>query len=83
MDLQQIDKKHLWHPLTQHELYPNHIAIKKAKGALLYDTNGNQYMAWDVSNVTNMNSMFEVALEFDIDLSGWNVSKVEDMDKMF
>ncbi len=44
MDLQQIDKKHLWHPLTQHELYPNHIAIKKAKVALLYDTNGNQYI---------------------------------------
>ena len=44
MDLQQIDKKHLWHPLTQHELYPNHIAIEKAKGALLYDTDGKQYI---------------------------------------
>lgn len=44
MSLQERDKKHLWHPLTQHKLHPNHIAITKAKGAVLYDENDNEYI---------------------------------------
>ncbi len=44
MTLQERDKKHLWHPLTQHQLHPDHLAIVKAKGALLFDENGNQYI---------------------------------------
>jgi adenosylmethionine-8-amino-7-oxononanoate aminotransferase len=44
MTLNQRDKKHLWHPLTQHKLHPNSIAITKAKGSTLYDENGNQYI---------------------------------------
>jgi len=44
MSLQERDKKHLWHPLTQHKLHPDHLAITKAKGALLYDDNGNEYI---------------------------------------
>lgn len=44
MNLQQRDKKHLWHPLTQHKLHPNHLAITKAKDALLYDDKGNEYI---------------------------------------
>jgi adenosylmethionine-8-amino-7-oxononanoate aminotransferase len=44
MSLQERDKKHLWHPLTQHQLHPNHLAITKAKGALLYDEEGNEYI---------------------------------------
>lgn len=44
MTLQERDKKHLWHPLTQHKLHPNHLAITKAKGALLFDDNGNEYV---------------------------------------
>jgi adenosylmethionine-8-amino-7-oxononanoate aminotransferase len=44
MTLQERDKKHLWHPLTQHKLHPNHLAITKAKGALLFDDNGNEYI---------------------------------------
>lgn len=44
MTLQERDKKHLWHPLTQHKLHPNHLAIAKAKGALLFDDNGNEYI---------------------------------------
>ena len=38
---------------------------------------------WDVSNVTNMRSMFEECYEFNSDLSKWNVSKVKDMHAMF
>lgn len=44
MSLQARDKKHLWHPLTQHQLHPNHLAIAKAKGALLYDDKGKSYI---------------------------------------
>jgi len=44
MSLQERDKKHLWHPLTQHKLHPDHLAISKAKGALLYDDNGKEYI---------------------------------------
>lgn len=44
MNLQERDQKHLWHPLTQHKLHPNHLAIVKAKGALLFDEDGNTYI---------------------------------------
>jgi len=44
MSLQERDKKHLWHPLTQHQLHPNHLAIAKAKGAVLYDDQGKSYI---------------------------------------
>lgn len=44
MSLQERDKKHLWHPLTQHQLHPNHLAIAKAKGTLLYDDQGKSYI---------------------------------------
>jgi surface protein len=38
--------------------------------------------SWDVSNVTNMNSLF-YATPFNQPLSGWNVSNVTDMNNMF
>lgn len=44
MNLQERDKKHLWHPLTQHQLHPDHLAIVKAKDALLFDEKGNTYI---------------------------------------
>jgi len=44
MSLQERDKKHLWHPLTQHKSHPNHIAITKAKGAVLHDEDDNVYI---------------------------------------
>ena len=44
MSLQERDKKHLWHPLTQHKLQPEHIAIIKAEGCILYDENGDEYI---------------------------------------
>ncbi|MDO5988140.1 adenosylmethionine--8-amino-7-oxononanoate transaminase [Flavivirga amylovorans] len=44
MTLQDRDKKHLWHPLTQHKLHPETIAITKAKDCVLYDENGNEYI---------------------------------------
>ncbi|MFL0353227.1 adenosylmethionine--8-amino-7-oxononanoate transaminase [Xanthomarina sp. GH4-25] len=44
MSLKERDKKHLWHPLTQHKLHPEAIAITKAKGCVLIDEDGNQYI---------------------------------------
>ena len=38
------DKEFIWHPLTQHQLHPEHIVIKKAKDAVLYDDNDNEYI---------------------------------------
>ena len=38
---------------------------------------------WDVSKVTNMDSMFAGCIKFDGDLSYWNVSNVETMSSMF
>lgn len=44
MNLQERDKKHLWHPLTQHKLHPNHLSIVKAKGCVLTDESGKEYI---------------------------------------
>lgn len=44
MSLKQRDKKHIWHPLTQHKLHPDAIAITKAKDCVLYDEDGNEYI---------------------------------------
>lgn len=44
MNLSERDKKHNWHPYTQHKLFDNHIAIVKGKDALLWDENGKKYI---------------------------------------
>ncbi len=43
-NLSERDKKHLWHPLTQHKTAAPNIGIVKAKGALLWDEEGNEYI---------------------------------------
>ena len=44
MSLQERDKKHLWHPLKQHQTHPESLAIVKAKGCVLTDEKGNEYI---------------------------------------
>lgn len=44
MNLTDRDKKHLWHPLTQHKLHKTMLPIVKAKGAVLTDDKGNDYI---------------------------------------
>lgn len=44
MRLKERDKKHLWHPLKQHQLHPDSLAIVKAKGCILTDEDGNNYI---------------------------------------
>jgi adenosylmethionine-8-amino-7-oxononanoate aminotransferase len=53
-NLSERDKKHLWHPLTQHKLHPKMLPITKAKGALLYDEEGNEYIDGIASWYTTM-----------------------------
>lgn len=52
--LSERDKKHLWHPLTQHKLSPEMLPIVKAKGAILYDEAGNEYIDGIASWYTSM-----------------------------
>lgn len=42
--LSKRDQKHLWHPLTQHKLSPEMLGIQKAKGSILYDEDGKEYI---------------------------------------
>ena len=43
-NLSERDKKHIWHPLTQHKLHPEMMAVVKAKGAVLFDESGKEYI---------------------------------------
>lgn len=42
--LSDRDKKHLWHPLTQHKVNPDMLGMAKAQGALLFDEDGKEYV---------------------------------------
>ncbi len=53
-NLSERDKEHLWHPLTQHKLNPEMLPIVKAKGAVLYDEEGNEYIDGIASWYTTM-----------------------------
>ncbi len=66
----------------------NHIDVSKVddmeflfSNKYLSDFNGD-ISEWDVSNVRNMNNMFD-STKFNGDISRWNVSKVESMSSMF
>ena len=43
-NLSERDKKHLWHPLTQHKTAALPLGIVKAKGALFWDEEGQAYI---------------------------------------
>ncbi len=44
MTIQERDKAHLWHPLTQYKRQPEHTAMVRGSGSLLWDENGNEYI---------------------------------------
>ncbi|MEM1001740.1 MAG: adenosylmethionine--8-amino-7-oxononanoate transaminase [Bacteroidota bacterium] len=44
MSYKEQDKKHLWHPLTQHQTHPDSTAIVRAEGCKLYDEDGKAYI---------------------------------------
>ncbi|MEP3208977.1 MAG: adenosylmethionine--8-amino-7-oxononanoate transaminase [Maribacter sp.] len=43
-NLSQRDKKHIWHPLTQHRTAAPPIGIVRAKDAILWDEDGKTYI---------------------------------------
>lgn len=50
---------------------------------MFYSSNFNQPISsWDVSNVTNMGSMFEYSL-FNQDINAWSVGNITNMNSMF
>ncbi len=53
-NLSERDKKHLWHPLTQHKTAAASLGIVKAKGALFWDEDGNEYIDGIASWYTSM-----------------------------
>ncbi|QIE60897.1 adenosylmethionine--8-amino-7-oxononanoate transaminase [Rasiella rasia] len=54
MNLSERDKKHIWHPLTQHKTAKELIAIVKAEGASIWDEDGNEYIDGIASWYTSM-----------------------------
>ncbi|MFQ3307744.1 MAG: adenosylmethionine-8-amino-7-oxononanoate aminotransferase [Candidatus Midichloriaceae bacterium] len=44
MEILERDKKIIWHPFTQEKTADLPIAIKKGKGAYIYDENGKEYL---------------------------------------
>ena len=53
-NLSERDKKHLWHPLTQHKTAAAPLGIVKAKGAVFWDEEGREYIDGIASWYTSM-----------------------------
>lgn len=53
-NLSERDKKHLWHPLTQHKTAAVPRGIVRAKGALFWDEDGKEYIDGIASWYTSM-----------------------------
>lgn len=53
-NLSERDKKHLWHPLTQHKTAASPLGIVKASGASFWDEEGREYIDGIASWYTSM-----------------------------
>jgi adenosylmethionine-8-amino-7-oxononanoate aminotransferase len=66
MSFSQRDKKHNWHPYTQHKTAPNFPAIVKGKDALLWDETGKEYIdaiaSWWVNPFGHSNTVIADAI---------------------
>jgi adenosylmethionine---8-amino-7-oxononanoate aminotransferase len=66
MNLSQRDKKHNWHPYTQHKTAQDFPAIVKGKDALLWDENGKEYIdaiaSWWVNPYGHSNTFIADAI---------------------
>lgn len=43
-NLKELDKKHIWHPFSQHKSQVRPIPVVKAEGLYYYDEKGNKYL---------------------------------------
>lgn len=66
MNLTERDRQYLWHPYTQHKTAQLPIAIKRGKGALLWDENDKEYIdaiaSWWVNPYGHSNSFIADAI---------------------
>jgi adenosylmethionine---8-amino-7-oxononanoate aminotransferase len=66
MNLSERDKKHNWHPYTQHKTAQDFPAITKGKDALLWDENGKEYVdaiaSWWVNPYGHSNTIIADAI---------------------
>jgi adenosylmethionine---8-amino-7-oxononanoate aminotransferase len=66
MNLSERDKKHNWHPYTQHKTASDFPAIVKGKDALLWDENGKEYIdaiaSWWVNPYGHSNTIIADAI---------------------
>ena len=66
MNLSERDKKHNWHPYTQHKTVADFPAIVKGKDALLWDENGKEYIdaiaSWWVNPFGHSNKVIADAI---------------------
>lgn len=66
MNFSQRDKKHNWHPYTQHKTAQDFPAITKGKDALLWDENGKEYIdaiaSWWVNPFGHSNKVIADAI---------------------
>ena len=66
MTLSERDKKHNWHPYTQHKTAQLHPAIVKGKDALLWDEEGKEYIdaiaSWWVNPYGHSNKVIADAI---------------------
>lgn len=64
--LTERDRQYLWHPYTQHKTAALPIAIKKGKGALLWDENNKEYIdaiaSWWVNPYGHSNTFIADAI---------------------
>ncbi|RDI56641.1 adenosylmethionine--8-amino-7-oxononanoate transaminase [Flavobacterium glaciei] len=66
MTLTERDRQYLWHPYTQHKTAALPIAIKKGKGALLWDENNKEFIdaiaSWWVNPYGHSNTFIADAI---------------------
>ena len=66
MNLSKRDKKHNWHPYTQHKTVADFPAIVKGEGALLWDENGKEFIdaiaSWWVNPFGHSNKIIADAI---------------------